>query len=58
MGNKIDQLEKSINELIDEAGIETTSNNSVARKGGGSGGVVGHQKMPMGGQHESDTAEF
>jgi len=26
MGNKIDQLEKSINELIDEAGIETPNN--------------------------------
>ena len=34
MGTKIDQLEKSINELIDEAGIENTSNNSVAKKGG------------------------
>ena len=30
MGSKIDQLEKSINELIDEAGIETTN---VAKKG-------------------------
>mmetsp|Transcript_29282 Transcript_29282/g.46022 ORF Transcript_29282/g.46022 Transcript_29282/m.46022 type:complete len:82 (+) Transcript_29282:189-434(+) len=30
MGSKIDQLEKSINELIDEAGIETTNG---AKKG-------------------------
>mmetsp|Transcript_28587 Transcript_28587/g.40828 ORF Transcript_28587/g.40828 Transcript_28587/m.40828 type:complete len:95 (-) Transcript_28587:247-531(-) len=31
MGSKIDQLEKSINELIDEAGIETS--NGGAKKG-------------------------
>lgn len=51
MGNKIDQLEKSINELIDEAGIETP--NSVARKDGS----ADNHKI-MGGQDESDTAEF
>jgi hypothetical protein len=48
MGTKIDQLEQSINELIDEAGIENTSNNSVAKKGG-----VGQKII-----EEPDTAEF
>ena len=51
MGNKIDQLEKSINELIDEAGIETP--NSVARKDSS----AAYHKI-MEGQDESDTAEF
>jgi heat shock factor-binding protein 1 len=51
MGNKIDQLEKSINELIDEAGIETP--NSVARK---DSSAANHKIME--GQDESDTAEF
>lgn len=46
MGAKIDQLEKSINELIDEAGVEKS--NSVTKKGG-----VG-QKM----RNDPDTAEF
>lgn len=46
MGAKIDQLEKSINELIDEAGVEKS--NSVAKKGG-----VG-QKM----RNDPVTAEF
>jgi hypothetical protein len=46
MGAKIDQLEKSINELIDEAGVEKS--NSVANKGSAS------QKM----REDPDTAEF
>ena len=50
MGNKIDQLEKSINELIDEAGIETPN---VARK---DSSAANHKIME--GQDESDTAEF
>ena len=51
MGSKIDQLEKSINELIDEADIETP--NSVARK---DSSAANHKIME--GQGESDTAEF
>ena len=46
LGNKIDQLEKSINELIDEA-VETPNNG--ATKAG-----VGQKKM---GEHP-DTADF
>ena len=46
MGSKIDQLEKSINELIDETGIETS--NGVAKKGD-AGQKIGD---------ESSTAEF
>ncbi len=45
MGSKIDQLEKSINELIDEAGIETTNGAKKGDAGKKSGG-------------ELDTAEF
>ena len=48
MGNKIDQLEKSINELIDEAGIDVG-----ARK---DSSTANHKIMER--QDESDTAEF
>ncbi len=44
MGSKIDQLEKSINELIDEAGIEN---------GGAKKGDVGKKSG-----RELDTAEL
>ena len=47
MGSKIDQLEKSINELIDEAGIE--SSNGAANKGDAG------QKI---GEESSSIAEF
>ena len=46
MGSKIDQLEKSINELIDEAGIETPT-------GGAKQGDVGKKNG-----RELDTAEL
>ena len=46
MGSKIDQLEKSINELIDEAGIESSN---VAGKKGDAGQKIGE---------ESSIAEF
>ena len=38
MGSKIDQLERSINELIDEAGIETPSGGAKKGDGGKKGG--------------------